>query len=1355
MEDLQEALLQHLLANELVRRRLTPVTQISLARSERNRPETGTLRYSQLLQIRQQLPEAAQRQVAHVSRHPQVENRSLQAEPLLRELFRQVLTLANETSRNKPDENPEPTKELTLEDLKNFIGSKIADLGTYDPKSVLELLQLLGKVLIEYPEKRKEITDYLAEIGYANLVTQHMGQISVLNVLDSEDASTLSNCALCLCLNLSACSAEFAKCLARVGAVELLTQIIINEEYLSNGAKQVIVSLIRNSVDVLNNIARYEPNKTCFQQQNTAKALEHILKWNNGCLEVRAMLTLALVMDDDQLLALTDDNDIIKTIVDWLNKACDNKEGRSHDGFSPCEIAESLTKLAANDFNKAKIIMAGGLQALTKMLCHSDPSEQIYSAVCVKTIAQDVHLRPSIVKVTELLVALLELGKSSNEDVLIQGLCTLLVLADQSYLKSEQERTSTPAATTSPPEPVTTHQQQRLSSSSQSLATPQQQSTPPRQEAPFCSPPQDRTDSPLRYSSPSSRPVSRTCPEQNLSGAALTPAISSQQAISPPQQLSRPTQLVSSSNPPSQLTTLSPKPVTTQSRKLFTTPPTNPFTTPPTNPFTTPPTNPFTTPPTNLVKRPLPKPVTAPSHNPVTTPSTNPVTAQSTNKVTTPPPKLVTTLSPTQVTSPFINPVTEQSTNSITPPCNPVTAPSTNLVTAPSTNPITAPSTNPVAAPPPNPVTLATQVDIPTHGEPADDHMEQLVDPQFVVDYLTFRGVFSSDDQVVQEILGNSNQQEQKEALLDHVLQRDGYDIYLEALDYNQIYVVNFKAIIQASMVNGQLKDGRYTNISWNPIEDMLSNLTWKLKDKETYTPMEAYGYQYSLILIQRLFSFDFCVRIGSYLTLLGFTEPALNVISRIKPEDVLSRSNSFALLSATLNSCIAYSDVSKEFVKCLVDAGFIETLTGHITDVFFLDNLNEKSVFAIMTDFLTLLYNIACHLETKQCFKDYKTTEAIRDFPVKNEKIEITVMLTLLYSLDEQELDNLPDVSNVIENIIKYMSGALENKTTRRYSGMSLCELTKGLTVLAIKSSNRSRIASKDDAVAVLAKMLRHNDPREHISSARCLQALAVESTVRKKLLEFPDLVEAMEEVQKSGSLNVRKSVQDALALLRESTAEDDTDETQMKRVRVNDLEHSEGPVSIDGQAVNMDGHAIALLPQGSNHEHLNLTARGLTTVVQLARSVNQMQISSQPETKGSHSSAVNIFVVNQSHSVTKNVTKMVQAEEKKFTARGQSEKLRPEDEQTIRRHWQLLIEQLDATHVIMELISYGVFDVDDKREIMDHASRKKRTEIMLHKLLNAGPGPAFKRFIDVLDKDHGHIVDRLREWVHERGGV
>ncbi|CAL1546355.1 unnamed protein product [Lymnaea stagnalis] len=210
----------------------------------------------------------------------------------------------------------------------------------------------------------------------------------------------------------------------------------------------------------------------------------------------------------------------------------------------------------------------------------------------------------------------------------------------------------------------------------------------------------------------------------------------------------------------------------------------------------------------------------------------------------------------------------------------------------------------------------------------------------------------------------------------------------------------------------------------------------------------------------------------------------------------------------------------------------------------------------------------------------------------------------------------------------------------------------------------------------------------------------------------------------------------------------EDDTDETLNKRLIVNNLEHSEGAVSINGQAINIDGQGVALIPQVAHHAHFNVAAGVLPAVVQqLVTGVSQMQIASQSGTIISHPHIVNVFVLHQSNSVTNNFTNVVQEKEQINTVKGKSEKMKPEDEDKIRKNWEFLIEHLDARDIAAAMFEGDIFDLSDKREIAELECSKKRNEILLSKLLNAGPGPAFQTFLTVLERDHSFIAQRLTE--------
>ncbi|CAL1532030.1 unnamed protein product, partial [Lymnaea stagnalis] len=192
--------------------------------------------------------------------------------------------------------------------LKSDVTTILFDSGPYQREKGHQVVQYLLKILTEYSHNRKDIADFLADLEYAKTIIDHMRQITILDAIESDRALTLTAHALMLCLNLSGVSSSFAKCLAKGGAVELLTLVIVDEEYLRNGEiMEAIYSLLRNTVDILNNIARHVPTKQCFVENNTANALKNLLNWNKRSLEVRALLTLALVLDEDELLHLTDD----------------------------------------------------------------------------------------------------------------------------------------------------------------------------------------------------------------------------------------------------------------------------------------------------------------------------------------------------------------------------------------------------------------------------------------------------------------------------------------------------------------------------------------------------------------------------------------------------------------------------------------------------------------------------------------------------------------------------------------------------------------------------------------------------------------------------------------------------------------------------------------------------------------------------------------------------------------------------------------------------------------------------------------------------------------------------------------
>ncbi|CAL1532029.1 unnamed protein product [Lymnaea stagnalis] len=620
-----------------------------------------------------------------------------------------------------------------------------------------------------------------------------------------------------------------------------------------------------------------------------------------------------------------------------------------------------------------------------------------------------------------------------------------------------------------------------------------------------------------------------------------------------------------------------------------------------------------------------------------------------------------------------------------------------------------------------------------------DDSSEDIINAHFLVDYMTFRGKIDADDPDFKQLLEISNQRDRNEALLNHVLHSE-CEALDEALAHYHVYSEQFQDIITGvlsleSTLNIQ-RDQAYSSLTWEQVEGLVSSLFCKfLTDPTENSSNEvAFGYQYSLYVIGRMFSTEIVEKIGDYLSELEYARLAVSILRKIKPHQVFERSNELALSGITLCICIIYSGVSRLFALSLAHNGMVDTLTAHITESCIINNLTEKYMENMMTDFLRLIKNMAYHCEDKQHFKDSKTSEHVKRLPIRNnENVEIIVILILLNTLDEKEFNKLPDETKAIESMIKYMHRAIENKDTRSFHGISLCELTNGISKLALKF-HKINMTHKVEVLSALCKMLHHTDPKEHISSSICLRALMSEADIRMKLKEFPQILSAMEGLMRNSSISVRKYVEEALKPIHFCMS-DDTGEEKEKRVLFHNTEFSEGPISVDVQA---SGVANAVVCPTAYH-HQKCVNPELKMLLQ-----NQDLLT--PETGLSHITQVPLitnYFVNVQYNKIKNAVK----QEEKFTAKGKSEKIKPEDEDKVLKNWEYLLEELDATHIVDSMFAKKIFDLNDKREIIEPASRQKRTEILLKKLLNAGPGPAFETFITVLEADHSHIAKKLTE--------
>uniref|UniRef100_A0A0B7BMJ7 Death domain-containing protein n=1 Tax=Arion vulgaris TaxID=1028688 RepID=A0A0B7BMJ7_9EUPU len=90
---------------------------------------------------------------------------------------------------------------------------------------------------------------------------------------------------------------------------------------------------------------------------------------------------------------------------------------------------------------------------------------------------------------------------------------------------------------------------------------------------------------------------------------------------------------------------------------------------------------------------------------------------------------------------------------------------------------------------------------------------------------------------------------------------------------------------------------------------------------------------------------------------------------------------------------------------------------------------------------------------------------------------------------------------------------------------------------------------------------------------------------------------------------------------------------------------------------------------------------------------------------------------------------------------------KLKPVDAVRLTRNYSMLLEDIDGQYFVADLFSKGVFTADDKEEVSSQAYRRKRTEVMLDKLLDSGPGEAYNAFIEILAREYPDVAVRLNE--------
>ncbi|XP_012945637.1 uncharacterized protein LOC101859901, partial [Aplysia californica] len=154
-----------------------------------------------------------------------------------------------------------------------------------------------------------------------------------------------------------------------------------------------------------------------------------------------SLLILSYIVDEVDAAVLSDNTNAIEKLVEWTKKATENEIDGRFLGFSAIELIEGLTKLAANDENKIKIVEKGALPVLLRMLQSSDPEEQRSSAECVWMLGFHEDAKPIMLRNSDLVQALTNLQSAPEAAVRknVQGALWLLT-GDRQQDRSSRRR---------------------------------------------------------------------------------------------------------------------------------------------------------------------------------------------------------------------------------------------------------------------------------------------------------------------------------------------------------------------------------------------------------------------------------------------------------------------------------------------------------------------------------------------------------------------------------------------------------------------------------------------------------------------------------------------------------------------------------------------------------------------------------------------------------------------------------------------------------------------------------------------------------------------------------------------------
>nr|XP_054751810.1 uncharacterized protein LOC129257501 isoform X1 [Lytechinus pictus] len=239
--------------------------------------------------------------------------------------------------------------------------------------------------------------------------------------------------------NLSETSMVLSLKMGEEGMVKLCSHNI--DKYRGKISLRDIQSLIRISLSILCNMSTTPGNRHLFREEGVAGKMQPYLE-GDPFLKTICMITLAYIIEEGQEEALVEkEADTLEYLVGILRDALKSPDKR-FQGLCDREIATALGRLAVHDSNKCKILEAGGLPLLVKMLKDRSTDTQEAAANTVWNLAFSDVGRQKIVENGECVKLLESLTQSPESSVSDTAKGALWVITKGQAKQVENDKTA-------------------------------------------------------------------------------------------------------------------------------------------------------------------------------------------------------------------------------------------------------------------------------------------------------------------------------------------------------------------------------------------------------------------------------------------------------------------------------------------------------------------------------------------------------------------------------------------------------------------------------------------------------------------------------------------------------------------------------------------------------------------------------------------------------------------------------------------------------------------------------------------------------------------------------------------------